>query len=143
MSVEEAEKSRRIAGGIGDADLAEVEVAIVEGEGEMDALGGTLGRLETRAESIEISPQEKEERLEGIKRVFKFAGDLEMPRRAVEFEKSVMFAVDDVVEAGRSGTEALGESLARKSGKVAEGRDAPELEQLEIGAWRCVIGDLR
>ena len=128
MGVEKAEKSRRIPGGIGDADLAEVEVAIIEGEGEVDALGGTLGCLETCAESIEIASQEKEERLEGIKRVLQFAGDLEMARRAVEFEKPVVCSVDDVVEAGRSGTEALGESLARKSGKVAESLQAPELK---------------
>ena len=43
VGVEEAEEGVGIAGGVGDAEFAEVEVAIVEGEGEVDGPGGALG----------------------------------------------------------------------------------------------------
>jgi hypothetical protein len=83
MSVEETEEGGGIASGFRKAEVAEVEVAVVEGEGEAGGDGGALRRGETCAESVQSAAQEKEEWFEGFESVFEFLCDLEMLRWAV------------------------------------------------------------
>ena len=132
VGVEEAEERDGVAGGFGETEVAEVEIAVVEGESEAGGDGGALGGGEAGAEGFEAAAQEEEERFEGFESVFEFAGDLEVLGWAVESEEAVVVAVQDVVQAGGFGAEAFGESLAGKGGEVAEGLDAPELEQFEV-----------
>jgi len=132
VGVEEAEEGGGVAGGFGEAEVAEVEVAVVEGEGETGRDGGALGRGEAGAEGVEAAAQEEEEGFEGFEGVFEFLRDLEVLGRAVESEEAGMLAVQDIVQAGCFGTEAFGEALARESGEIAEVLDTPEMEQVVI-----------
>ena len=150
-------RRRRAAGsrvGFGNAELAEVEVAVVEGEGEVDGVGGALGGGEPGAEGVEGALEEEEEGFEGVERVVELLLGVIVRGRAVESEEAVVLAVQDVVQAGGVGTEAFGEALAGEGGKFAEGGDAPELEQigdlrwamealwLATSGWRLRIDDL-
>jgi hypothetical protein len=135
VGVEEAQEGGGIAAGIRDAELAEMEVAIIEGEGEVDGVGGALGGMEPGAEGVEGALEQEEERVEGFERVFEFLLGLVVLRGAVEIEEAVVFAVEDVVEAGGVGPEAFGESLARQGGELVEGGDAPEMEKVGVGKW--------
>jgi hypothetical protein len=132
MGVEETEEGGGIASGFRKAEVAEVEVAVVEGEGEAGGDGGALRRGETCAESVQSAAQEKEEWFEGFESVFEFLCDLEMLRWAVQGEEAMVFAVKNVVQASGFGTETFGEPLARKSGEVAQGADTPEVEEVEV-----------
>ena len=142
VGVEEAEEGLRIAGGVGDAEFAEVEVAIVEGEGEVDGPGGALGGGEAGGEGVEGAAEEEEEGFEGFEGILEFPGAVEVLGGAVEGEEAVVFAVEDVVEAGGFGAEAFGESLAGEGGKVAEGVDAPEKKKFGIQNAECGSGSV-
>jgi hypothetical protein len=139
MSVEETEEGGGIAGGFGEAEFAEVEVSIVEGEGEAGGDGGALRGGEAGAERVETAAQEKEKRFEGFEGVFEFLCDLEVLGRAVEGEEAVVFAVQDVVQACGLGAETFREPLAGESGEVSQGLDAPEVEEVGGGSIQCTV----
>jgi|TARA_B100000959_G_scaffold285494_1_gene360433 hypothetical protein len=117
-----------------------VQVSVGEGEGESGGDGGTLGGAKAGAEGVETAAQEEEERFEGLEGVFKFAGDGELLWWAVQVEETVVFAVQNVVEAGCAGTESLCESLAGKGGEGSQGVDAPEMEEFRVRGQFAVVG---
>jgi hypothetical protein len=75
--------------------------------------------------------EEKKERFQAVERVFEFVGEVEFGGRTVEGEEAWVFAMKEVVKVGHVGAEAFGESLAGKSGEIAQRMDAPEAEQVE------------
>lgn len=75
--------------------------------------------------------EEKKERFQAVERVFELVGEVKFGGGTVEGEEARVFAMEEVVEAGDVGAEAFGESLAGKSGEVAQRMDAPEAEEVE------------
>lgn len=128
MGVKKTEESGRMTSRFGEPQVAEVEVAVVEGEAEAEGDGGTLGGGKTSAEGVESAVQEKEERFESFERVLEFLCELELLCGTMEGEEAVVFAVQDVVQAGGIRAEAFGEALAWEGGEVTESLDAPEVE---------------
>ena len=76
MGVQKAQEGGGIAGGFGEVQVPEVEVAIVEGEGETGRDGRALGGGESRAEGVEVAVQKEEEGLETLKGMLEIPGDL-------------------------------------------------------------------
>ena len=130
--VERAEEDGRVAGGFRQGDGALMDGVVVEGERHGEGGGGGLVGGETGAEGVEAAMQEEEERFEGLERVVEIAGGVEVLRGTMKGEEAVVFAMEDVVEAGGFGAETFGEPLAREGGEVAEGVEAPEVEELVV-----------
>lgn len=71
--------------------------------------------------------------------MFKFAGDGELLWWAVQVEETVVFAVQNVVEAGCPGAESFCESLAWKGGEGSQGADAPEMKEFRVRGQFAVV----
>lgn len=54
-----------------------------------------------------------------------------------ELEQAVGFAVEEVVEAGAGGAEAVREALAGQAGEVGEGAESPLLEEFQVRGVGC------
>ena len=139
MGVEKAKESGGGAGGFGQAQFTQVQVAVGESEGEFGGDGGALGGTKAGAEGVEAAAQDEEERFKALEGMFKFAGYGELLWGAMQVEETVVFAVQNVVEAGHPGAESFCESLAWEGGEGSQGVDAPELKEFRIRGQFTVV----
>ena len=100
MSVQRAEEDIGRESGFGEGELTGLGSTVIEGEGELEFGRGSLMMVEAVTESLQEAFCHEEERLVALDGRLELMGDAVVVLSAVEFEKTVVCAVGDVVESG-------------------------------------------
>ena len=128
MHLKEAEQNLHRAGWIGNVKTMLVARLVAEGEAQPDFLCDEIERAEAQGELLKKTPQDKKERLGRLDLVLELDFFDENFRWPNESQKPCRPAVRLFPELDRNWTEPRPELIGLERGKLAQGVDAPLVE---------------